>query len=221
MPKALLDTVSLAPMFPAPKGPFRDKAQAQGHNNSPSKTACRQGAIMAVSSGTGTGRAIGGSALRLGAWQRLPAWAIRPGRIIRQQVPPVECGLVKRIEMLPPPSASRIFKLNPGAIMAFCRLSTESASMIARRPCGRPCDDMWNAPRHSMTNVACSGLGEDAVAFLSMMNCPSRSDMDGINSVSLTEAQKVEECSTAARLPSSPSRARGVFLDCCGPPRTG
>lgn len=204
-PKALLDQL-LGSNVPGTEGTVRDKANqaTQLAKQNPLAT----GAIAAVLLGTGTGRAIGGSALRLGGMAAIAGLGYQAWKNYQAGKAPGDGGLGQQTEMLPPPSDSD-FSAEPAAVNGDFALSLIRVMIAAARADGHV-DDAERARIHD--KLALSGLGQDAITFLDdELSKPV--DMDGLVAAASSEAQKVEMF-TAARLAIEPdSRAERGFLD--------
>ena len=204
-PKALLDQF-LGSNIPGNEGTVRDKA------NQATKLAKENplatGAIVAVLLGTGTGRAIGGSALKLGGMAAIAGLGYQAWKNYQAGKAPGGGSAAEQPEMLAPPSDSD-FSAEPSHVDADFALSLIRVMIAAARADGHV-DDAERARIHD--KLALSGLGKDAIAFLDdELSKPV--DMDGIIAAASSEAQKVEMF-TAARLAIDPdTRAERGFLD--------
>ena len=204
-PKALLDQF-LGSNVPGTQGTVRDKASqaTQLAKDNPLAT----GAIVAVLLGTGTGRAIGGSALKLGGMAAIAGLGYQAWKNYQSGKAPVEGAAAQQPEMLAPPADSD-FSAEPARVDSDFALSLIRIMIAAARADGHV-DDAERARIHD--KLALSGLGEDAIAFLDdELSKPV--DMDGILASVSTEVQKIEMF-TAARLAIDPdTRAERGFLD--------
>jgi uncharacterized membrane protein YebE (DUF533 family) len=204
-PKALLDQF-LGSSIPGTQGTVRDKASqaTQLAKDNPLAT----GAIVAVLLGTGTGRAIGGSALKLGGMAAIAGLGYQAWKNYQAGKAPVEGAAAQQPEMLAPPADSE-FSAEPARVDSDFALSLIRIMIAAARADGHV-DDAERARIHD--KLALSGLGNDAIAFLDdELSMPV--DMDGIVASASTEVQKVEMF-TAARLAIDPdTRAERGFLD--------
>jgi len=204
-PKKLLDQF-LGSSVPGTQGTVRDKAAqaTQLARNNPLAT----GAIVAVLLGTGTGRAIGGSALKLGGMAAIAGLGYQAWKNYQSGKDPSLAGTGGEPELLPPPSDSE-FSAEPAAVSDDFALSLVRVMIAAARADGHV-DDAER--RRIEEKLALSGLGQDAVDFLSD-ELAKPVDMDGIVKSAVSEVQKVEMF-TAARLTIDPdSRAERGFLD--------
>jgi uncharacterized membrane protein YebE (DUF533 family) len=204
-PKALLDQF-LGSSIPGTQGTVRDKASqaTQLAKDNPLAT----GAIVAVLLGTGTGRAIGGSALKLGGMAAIAGLGYQAWKNYQAGKAPVEGAAAQQPEMLAPPADSE-FSAEPARVDSDLALSLIRIMIAAARADGHV-DDAERARIHD--KLALSGLGKDAIAFLDdELSKPV--DMDGIVASASTEVQKIEMF-TAARLAIDPdTRAERGFLD--------
>lgn len=204
-PKALLDQF-LGSSIPGTQGTVRDKASqaTQLAKENPLAT----GAIVAVLLGTGTGRAIGGSALKLGGMAAIAGLGYQAWKNYQAGKTPVQGTAAQQPELLAPPSDSD-FSAEPAHVDADFALSLIRVMIAAARADGHV-DDAERARIHD--KLALSGLSGDAIAFLDdELSKPV--DMDGIIAAASSEAQKVEMF-TAARLAIDPdTRAERGFLD--------
>ncbi|GAB5460484.1 tellurite resistance TerB family protein [Hoeflea alexandrii] len=204
-PKALLDQF-LGSSVPGTQGTVRDKASqaTQLAKDNPLAT----GAIVAVLLGTGTGRAIGGSALKLGGMAAIAGLGYQAWKHYQAGKTPVEGAAAQQPEMLAPPADSD-FSAEPARVDSDFALSLIRIMIAAARADGHV-DDAERARIHD--KLALSGLGQDAIAFLDdELSKPV--DMDGIVASASTEVQKIEMF-TAARLAIDPdTRAERGFLD--------
>ncbi|MEP3436595.1 MAG: tellurite resistance TerB family protein [Hoeflea sp.] len=204
-PKALLDQF-LGSSIPGTDGSVRDKANqaTQFAKDNPLAT----GAIGAVLLGTGAGRALGGSALKLGGMAAIAGLGYQAWKNYQAGKNPGNGAVTGEPELLPPPSDSG-FAVEPAAVGDDLAVSLVRVMIAAARADGHVDDAERN---RILDKLALSGLGQDAVNFLSD-ELTKPVDMDGIVRSASTEAQKVEMY-TAARLTIEPdSRAERGFLD--------
>ncbi|MDF1609215.1 tellurite resistance TerB family protein [Hoeflea sp. YIM 152468] len=204
-PKALLDQF-LGSNIPGTEGTVRDKANqaTQLAKQNPIAT----GALAAVLLGTGAGRALGGSALRLGGMAAIAGLGYQAWKNYQAGNSASGEGATQDTEVLPPPADSE-FSVEPDAIQTDFMLSLIRVMIAAARADGHV-DDAERARIHD--KLALSGLGSDAIAFLEQ-ELSKPVDMDGIVAAASNEAEKVEMF-TAARLAIEPdSRAERGFLD--------
>ena len=204
-PKALLDQFR-GSSIPGTECTIRDKAGQATQMAKDNPLAA--GAIVAVLLGTGTGRAIGGSALKLGGMAAIAGLGYQAWKNYQAGKSPNDSGAAHEPELLTPPSDSE-FSAEPASVNADFALALIRVMIAAARADGHV-DDAERARIHD--KLALSGLGADAVAFLDdELSKPV--DMDAIIGAASSEAQKVEMF-TAARLAIEPdSRAERGFLD--------
>lgn len=204
-PKALLDQF-LGSNIPGTEGTIRDKAGQATQMAKDNPLAAS--AIVAVLLGTGTGRAIGGSALKLGGMAAIAGLGYQAWKNYQAGKSPTDGGAVSEPELLTPPSDSE-FSTESANMNGDFALSLIRVMIAAARADGHV-DAAERARIHD--KLALSGLSADAVVFLDdELSKPV--DMDGIVASASTEAQKVEMF-TAARLAIEPdSRAERGFLD--------
>ena len=204
-PKALLDQF-LGSTVPGTEGTVRDKASqaTQLAKDNPIAT----GAIAAVLLGTGAGRALGGTALRLGGMAAIAGLGYQAWKNYQAGKAPNTGGPMHEPVILTPPIDSE-FSAEPAAVKSDFALMLIRIMIAAARADGH-IDDAERGRIHD--KLALSGLGEDAIAFLDdELSKPV--DMDAIVAAASSEAQKVEMF-TAARLAIEPdSRAERGFLD--------
>lgn len=204
-PKALLDQF-LGSNIPGTAGTVRDKASqaTQLAKDNPLAT----GAIAAVLLGTGAGRALGGSALKLGGMAAIAGLGYQAWKNYQAGKNPGGNGTAQQPDLLPPPADSE-FSAEPAMVKDDFALSLVRVMIAAARADGH-IDDAERVRIHD--KLALSGLGGDAMAFLDE-ELAKPVDMDAIVASASTEAQKVEMF-TAARLAIDPdSRAERGFLD--------
>ena len=204
-PKALLDQF-LGSNIPGTQGTVRDQASkaTQLAKENPLAT----GAIVAVLLGTGTGRAIGGSALKLGGMAAIAGLGYQAWKNYQAGKAPGGGEARTQPDMLAPPADSD-FSVEPAHVESDFALSLIRVMIAAARADGHV-DDAERARIHD--KLALSGLGEEAIAFLDdELSKPV--DMDGIIAAASNEALKIEMF-TAARLAIDPdTRAERGFLD--------
>ena len=204
-PKNLLDQF-LGSNVPGTQGTLRDKASqaTQLAKDNPLAT----GAIVAVLLGTGTGRAIGASALKLGGMAAIAGLGYQAWKNYQAGKTPDASGAAAEPEMLSPPSESG-FSAEPSQIKGDFALALVRIMIAAARADGHV-DEAERARIHE--KLALSGLGDDALAFMDE-ELSKPVDLDGIIATAGTEAEKIE-LFTAARLAIEPdTRAERGFLD--------
>jgi uncharacterized membrane protein YebE (DUF533 family) len=207
--KTLLDQF-LGSQVPGAGGTVKDRAGQLGQMAKDNPLAT--GAIAAVLLGTGAGRQLGGSALKLGGlaaiaglgYQAYKNWqsgqAPQPGD--------ASTAATAEQELLPPPADSG-FHPEDAANSADFAVILVRAMIAAARADGH-IDD---AEREAILGkVKLAGLGADAQAFLEG-ELANPVDLDAILAAATTDSQKVE-LYTASRIAIEPeSRAERGYLD--------
>jgi uncharacterized membrane protein YebE (DUF533 family) len=147
-PKALLDQF-LGSSIPGTQGTVRDKASqaTQLAKDNPLAT----GAIVAVLLGTGTGRAIGGSALKLGGMAAIAGLGYQAWKNYQAGKAPVEGAAAQQPEMLAPPADSE-FSAEPARVDSDFALSLIRIMIAAARADGHV-DDAERARIHDKLAV--------------------------------------------------------------------
>ncbi len=203
-PKQLLDQL-LGSKVPGTEGTVREKANdavdlAKAH---PYAT----GAIAAVLLGTGAGRKLTGSALKLGGLAAIAGLGYHAYKNYQNGQKPAEEPQISEPELLPPPKsdfAPESEAQSPGFALVLVR------AMIAAARADGHIDDAER--QQILGKVATSGLDPDAAAFLDG-ELSNPVDLDAIVAAAKTEAQKVE-LYTASRLAIEPNtRAERGYLD--------
>ncbi|MCI5074738.1 tellurite resistance TerB family protein [Oricola sp.] len=207
-PKKLL-TDLLESKVPGTEGTVRDKAGQVGQlaKDNPIAT----GAIAAVLLGTGTGRSITGSALKLGGLAAVAGLAYKAYQNYQDGKSPEQSrsDTAGAPDLLPPPADTAF---DPAAAPqgedAFT-LALIRAMIAAARADGHVDD----AEREQIAGkLAMSGLDDDAADFINR-ELAAPLDLDAILSAAQTDAQKLE-LYTASRLTIRPdSRAERGYLD--------
>lgn len=207
-PKKLLNDF-LGSQIPGAGGTVRERAGQAGQMAKDNPLAT--GAIAAVLLGTGVGRELTGSALKLGAAAAVgglaySAWKnYKEGRQIEQAGAPGQQG---QPEVLPPPQGSEFDIEGDGQDGEFA-LALVRAMIAAARADGHIDED----ERARITDkLAMSGIDEDEQSFI-RAELAKPVDMDAIVGAARTEAQRVE-LYTASRLAIEPkTRAERGYLD--------
>lgn len=207
--KKLLDQF-LGSQVPGAGGSVRDRAGQLGQlaKDNPMAT----GAIAAVLLGTGTGRQLTGSALKLGGLAAIAGLGYQAYKNWQagQQPQPADASTAatSEPELLPPPSGTG-FSIDDQANNADFAVILVRAMIAAARADGH-IDD---AEREAILGkVRLAGLGADAEAFLDH-ELSNPVDLDAIIGAAATESQKVE-LYTASRIAIEPdSRAERGYLD--------
>ena len=207
-PKKLLNDC-LGTNVPGAGGTVREKAGQVGQlaKDNPLAT----GAIAAVLLGTGVGRELTGSALKLGAAAAVGGLAYtayknyREGRKPEAAADPAQAAPQ---EVLPPPQGSE-FDVEAAPQGDQFTIALVRAMVAAARADGH-IDDAERA--RIADRLAMNGMDEDAQSFI-RAELARPVDVDAIVSAAQTEAQRVE-IYTASRLAIEPrSRAERGYLD--------
>jgi len=204
-PKKLLDEL-LGSQVPGAGGTVRDRAgqAVQMAKDNPLAT----GALAAVLLGTGAGRQIGGTALKLGGLAAVAGLAYKAYQNYQAGQQP-GANTAGQPELLPPPADT---PFNPAAAPqgedAFA-LAVLRAMIAAARADGH-IDDAER--RHIADKLKLSGIGGEAEQFL-LSELEKPVDVDAIVAAAKTEAQRAE-IYTASRLTIEPqTRAERGYLD--------
>ena len=207
--KKLLDQF-LGSQVPGAGGSVRDRAGQLGQMARDNPLA--SGAIAAVLLGTGAGRQLTGSALKLGGLAAIAGLGYQAYKNWQagQQPQPADASTAATAEasLLPPPSGSG-FGLEDEPNSADFAVILVRAMIAAARADGH-IDD---AEREAILGkVKLAGLGADAEAFLNQ-ELSNPVDLDAIVGAAMTESQKVE-LYTASRIAIEPDgRAERGYLD--------
>ena len=207
--KKLLDQF-LGSQVPGAGGTVRDRADQIGQlaRDNPLAT----GAIAAVLLGTGAGRQLGGSALRLGGLAAIAGLGYQAWKNWQagQQPQPADASTAASAqpELFPPPQGTG-FSVDDAANDADFAVTLVRAMIAAARADGH----IDEAEREAVLGkVRLAGLGADAEAFL-QQELANPVDLDSIVAAARTESQKVE-LYTATRIAIEPdSRAERGYLD--------
>ncbi|RST83121.1 tellurite resistance TerB family protein [Aquibium carbonis] len=204
-PKKLLNDL-LGSQIPGMEGTVRDKAgqATQMAKDNPIAT----GALAAILLGTGTGRAIGGSALKLGGLAAVASLAYKAYQDYQGgQAPAGPVG--SPTELLPPPANTGFDPAEAPQGEAEFTLSLVRAMIAAARADGH-IDDTERARIADRLKLA--GMDTEAEAYL-IEELKRPVDIDSIVGAAKTEAQRVE-LYTASRLAIEPeTRAERGYLD--------
>ncbi|WP_275785196.1 tellurite resistance TerB family protein [Pararhizobium gei] len=201
--KKLLDQF-LGSQVPGAGGSVRDRAGqlTQVAKDNPLKT----GALAAILLGTGTGREVAGTALKLGGLAAIAGLGYQAYKNYQAGNAPVATTPQTQPELLPPPADSGF---EPAVIRNDFVLVLVRAMIAAARADGH-IDEAERA--RIMDKVKLSGLDSESEQFLKD-ELASPVDLDTIVSAARTEEERVE-LYTASRLAIEPdSRAERGYLD--------
>jgi uncharacterized membrane protein YebE (DUF533 family) len=201
--KKLLDQF-LGSQVPGAGGSVRDRAGqvTQLAKDNPLASIAIAGVLL----GTGTGRQVAGSALKLGSLAAIAGLGYQAYKNYKAGQNPVETTQGTTPELLPPPTDSGF---HPEAVSTDFALILVRAMIAASRADGH-IDDAERA--RIMDKLKVSGLGADAAQFLED-ELANPVDLDTIIGAAKTEEQRVE-LYTASRLAIEPkSRAERGYLD--------
>ncbi|MGQ3211279.1 MAG: tellurite resistance TerB family protein [Shinella sp.] len=201
--KKLLDQF-LGSQVPGAGGSVRDRAGqvTQLAKDNPLASIAIAGVLL----GTGTGRQVAGSALKLGSLAAIAGLGYQAYKNYKAGQNPVETTQGTTPELLPPPTDSGF---HPEAVSTDFALILVRAMIAASRADGH----IDEAERtRIMDKLKVSGLGADAAQFLED-ELANPVDLDAIIAAATTEEQRVE-LYTASRLAIEPkSRAERGYLD--------
>jgi uncharacterized membrane protein YebE (DUF533 family) len=203
-PKKMLDQL-LGSNVPGAGGTVRDKLGQAGQMAKDNPLAA--GALAAVLLGTGTGRAVTGSALRLGGLAAIATLGYQAYQNYKNGGAPAETAAAGEPELIEPPKDAG-FSTGPATDSEFTLVLVRA--MIAAARADGHIDDAEKAKIGD--KLAMSGMDKEAQAFLAQeLEAPV--DLDGLVAAASTEAQRVE-LYTASRLTIEPeSRAERGYLD--------
>ena len=203
-PKKLLDDL-LGSQVPGTQGSVREKAgqAVQLAKDNPLAT----GAIAAVLLGTGAGRSITGSALKIGGLAAVAGIAYKAYQNYQAGKEPEQAA--KDGQLLPPPSDTSFHPAQAPQGEGEFALSLVRAMIAAARADGH-IDDAERGKIADKLKLA--GIGEEAENFL-MQELEAPVDLDALVAAAHTDAQKIE-LYTASRLTIEPkTRAERGYLD--------
>jgi len=205
-PKKLLDDL-LGSKIPGTESTVRDKAgqATQLAKDNPIAT----GAIVAVLLGTSAGRAVTGTALKVGGLATVAGLAYKAYQNYKTGSEPSAGPGSSQPELLPPPADTSFDPASAPQGEDEFALSIIRAMIAAARADGH----IDEGERSRIADrLRLSGIGHDAEQFL-MHELERPIDMDAIVASAVTEAQRVE-LYTASRLTIEPdSRAERGYLD--------
>lgn len=204
-PKKLLDEL-LGARIPGTESTVRDKADqaTQLAKDNPLAT----GALVAVLLGTGAGRAVTGSALRLGGLAAVAGLAYKAYQNYQNGGTP-GAKAPGEPELLPPPADTGFRPEEAPQGETEFALTLVRAMIAAARADGHI--DMAERARIA-DRLKLSGVGDDAETFL-VAELERPVDLDALVAAARTEAQRVE-LYTASRLTIEPrTRAERGYLD--------
>ncbi|MBX9465928.1 MAG: tellurite resistance TerB family protein [Aquamicrobium sp.] len=205
-PRKLLDDL-LGSKVPGTESTVRDKAgqAAQMARDNP----LAAGALAAVLLGTGTGRKVTGSALKIGGMAAVAGLAYKAYQNYRNGDQPGQAQKSAEPELLPPPADTPFDPAQAPQGEAEFALVIVRAMIAAARADGH----IDEAERGRIADrLRLSGIGEEAEEFL-LAELSKPVDLDTLIDAAKTEAQKVE-LYTASRLAIEPqTRAERGYLD--------
>lgn len=204
-PKALLDDL-LGSKVPGTQSTVREKAgqAAQLARDNP----IAAGALAAILLGTGPGRKVTGSALKIGGLAAVAGLAYKAYQNYSKGASP-DAAAQGEPELLPPPADTAFDPARAPQGEAEFALVIARAMIAAARADGH-IDEAERARIADRLHL--SGIGEEAEAFL-LAELEKPVDLDGMVAAAQTDAQKVE-LYTASRLAIDPqTRAERGYLD--------
>ena len=205
-PKKLLDDL-LGSKVPGTETTVRDKAGQVGQlaKDNPLAT----GALVAVLLGTGAGRAVTGSAIKLGGLAAVAGLAYKAYQNYQNGSKPGEAAAEGDQDLLPPPSDTTFHPSQAPQGEDMFALTLVRAMIAAARADGH----IDEAERARITERATmAGLDDEVAGFLEA-ELSQPVDIDGLVDAAKTDAQKVE-LYTASRLAIDPkTRAERGYLD--------
>lgn len=205
-PKKLLDDL-LGSKVPGTESTVRDKAgqAVQMARDNP----LAAGALAAVLLGTGPGRKVTGSAIKLGGLAAVAGLAYKAYQNYSSGGQPATGPVAGEPELLPPPSDTPFDPAQAPQGEAEFALVIARAMIAAARADGH-IDEAERARIADKLHL--SGIDSEAEAFL-LSELEKPVDLDGIVAAAQTDAQKVE-LYTASRLAIEPrTRAERGYLD--------
>jgi uncharacterized membrane protein YebE (DUF533 family) len=205
-PKKLLDDL-LGSQIPGTGSTVRDKAGQATQLAKDNPLAA--GALVAVLLGTGAGRAVTGSALKLGGLAAIGGLAYKAYQNYQAGNQPAGAPPQAGPELLPPPSGTEFDPAQAPQGETEFTLALVRAMIAAAKADGHIDEE---ERRKIGDRLGLAGIGTDAEQFM-MEELASPLDLDALVASARTEAQKVE-LYTASRLAIDPdSRAERGYLD--------
>ena len=204
-PKKLLDDL-LGSKIPGTESTVREKAGQATQLAKDNPLAA--GALVAVLLGTGTGRKVTGSALKIGGLAAVAGLAYKAYQNYQNGNQP-DATAEKQPELLPPPSNTEFDLAQAPQGEAEFTLALVRAMIAAAKADGHIDDE---EKKKIGDRLALAGIGSEAEAFLTE-ELEKPLDLDELVGLAHTEAQRVE-LYTASRLTIEPdSRAERGYLD--------
>ena len=204
-PKKMLDDLlgSKIPGMDSTVGENAAKAKQMAKDNP-----LAAGALVAVLLGTGTGRKLTGTAIKLGGLAAIGGLAYKAYQNYRNGGQP-EQAPAKEPELLPPPADTDFHPEQAPQGEAEFTLALVRAMIAAAKADGHIDDEERG---RIAGKLAVAGIGTDAEQFI-MQELQSPLNLDDLVASATTEAQRVE-LYTASRLAIDPdSRAERGYLD--------
>jgi len=205
-PKKLLDDL-LGSQIPGTSGTVRDKAgqAVQMAKDNP----LAAGALAAVLLGTGAGRQVTGTAVKLGGLAAIGGLAYKAYQNYKAGNAPAQGPVAGEPELLPPPADTAFHPSQAPQGEDEFTLTLVRAMISAAKADGHVDDD----EREKIAGkLKLAGIGSDAEKFL-MAELESPLDLDTLVAGAQTDAQKLE-LYTASRLTIDPdTRAERGYLD--------
>lgn len=205
-PKKLLDDL-LGSKIPGTDSTVREKAGQATQLAKDNPLAA--GALVAVLLGTGTGRAVTGTALKVGGLAAVAGLAYKAYQNYKNGEAAADAPSNRDPELLPPPADTGFHPSQAPQGETEFALTLVRAMISAARADGHIDEE---ERKKIADRVGLAGLGDDAGKFL-MQELERPLDLDDLVTAARTEAQKVE-LYTASRLAIEPdSRAERGYLD--------
>lgn len=205
-PKKLLDDL-LGSKVPGTQSTIREQAGKATQMAKDNPLAA--GALVAVLLGTGTGRQVTGTALKLGGLAAIGGLAYKAYQNYKNGDQPQQANAPGQPELLPPPSDTGFHPSQAPQGETEFALMLIRAMISAAKADGHIDDD---ERKKIGDKLALAGVGGDAEAFLTS-ELESPLDLDALVAAAQTEEQKVE-LYTASRLAIDPdTRAERGYLD--------